>query len=97
MGEETLLTRERIFMNWAGLAGAFGPAMERPWHDVPCALISFGYPYYLYDAPRMPCVINAYMVAETAQAAVIEGLMGRADFVGTSPVDPFCGQEIAQH
>lgn len=96
MAEETLLTRERIFMNWAGLTGFFGAAMERPWHDVPCALISFGYPYYLYDAPRMPCVINAYMAAETAQSAVLECVMGRADFAGVSPVDPFCGQDIAR-
>ncbi|ADO41609.1 glycoside hydrolase family 3 protein [Ketogulonicigenium vulgare] len=91
MAEETLLSRERIFMNWAGLAGQFLRAMERPWHDVPTALISFGYPYYLYDAPRMPCVINAYATMDTMQQAVLDGLMGRAPFTGTSPVDPFCG------
>lgn len=97
MAEETLLTRERIFMNWAGLTGYFGAAMERPWHEVPCALISFGYPYYLYDTPRMPCVVNAYMSAETAQAAVIECLMGREEFSGVSPVDAFCGQPEARY
>ena len=97
LAEETLLTRERIFMNWAGLTGFFGAAMERPWHEVPCALISFGFPYYLYDAPRMPCVVNAYMSAEIAQKATLECLMGRAPFVGVSPVDPFCGQEIAKY
>ncbi|MBT9385132.1 glycoside hydrolase family 3 protein [Pseudooceanicola sp. CBS1P-1] len=91
MAEETLLSRERIFMNWQSLTGQFLRAMERPWHDVPCALISFGYPYYLYDAPRMPCVINAYATMDSMQAAVLEALMGRADFRGRSPVDPFCG------
>jgi len=96
MAEETLLTRERIFMNWAGITGFFLAAMERPWHEVPCALISFGYPYYLYDAPTIPCVINAYMAGETAQSAVLECVMGRAKFNGKSPVDAFCGQAIAR-
>ena len=97
LAEETLLTRGNIFLDWARLTGFFGAAMERPWHEVPCALISFGFPYYLYDAPRMPCVINAYMAADIAQKAVVECLMGRAPFEGQSPVDPFCGQEIARY
>ena len=96
LAEETLLTRGHIFLDWARLTGFFGAAMERPWHEVPCALISFGFPYYLYDAPRMPCVINAYMAADIAQRAVVECLVGRAPFEGRSPVDPFCGQEIAR-
>ncbi|MGB1157394.1 MAG: glycoside hydrolase family 3 protein [Alphaproteobacteria bacterium] len=94
--EETLLTRERIFFDWARTTGFFLSAMERPWHHVPCAMISFGYPYYLYDAPRMPCVINAYMATDGAQRAVVECLMGRSPFNQTSPVDPFCGQDIAR-
>jgi beta-N-acetylhexosaminidase len=56
MGEETLLTRGRIFLDWNRLTGGMHGAMQRHWHEVPTALISFGYPYYLYDAPRMPCV-----------------------------------------
>lgn len=51
-------------------------AMERPWHEKECALTSFGYPYYLYDVPRMPCVVNAYMVGKTMQKATLECLMG---------------------
>lgn len=97
MGEETLLTRERIFMNWAGLTGFFGSAMERPWHEKDCALISFGYPYYLYDAPRMPCVVNSYMVGDTMQKATLECLMGRKEWVGKSPIDPFCGLVDAKY
>lgn len=91
MGEETLLTRERIFMNWKGLTGFFGAAMERPWHEKDCALISFGYPYYLYDAPRMPCVVNAYMVGDSMQRATLDCLLGRNIWQGISPTDPFCG------
>ncbi|MDP3261530.1 MAG: glycoside hydrolase family 3 N-terminal domain-containing protein [Tabrizicola sp.] len=91
MGEETLLTRGRIFLDWNRLMGGLHGAMRRHWHQVPTALISFGYPYYLYDAPRMPCVVNAYATMDTMQRATLDCLMGRAPFLGTSPVDPFCG------
>lgn len=91
MAEETLLTRGRIFLDWNRLTGGMFGAMVRPWHDVPTALISFGYPYYLYDAPRLPCVVNAYATMDTMQRATVDCLMGRAEFKGTNPVDPFCG------
>ena len=91
MGEETLLTRGRIFLDWAALTGHFLPAMDRSWFEVPNALISFGYPYYLYDAPRMPCVVNAYATMDSMQRATLDCLLGRARFSGQSPVDPFCG------
>jgi beta-N-acetylhexosaminidase len=91
MGEETLLTRGRIFLDWNRLTGGMFGAMARHWHQVPSALISFGYPYYLYDAPRMPCVVNAYATMDSMQRAVLDCLLGRAPFLGKSPVDPFCG------
>ncbi len=91
MGEETLLTRGRIFLDWNRLTGGMFGAMQRHWHQVPTALISFGYPYYLYDAPRLPCVVNAYCTMDSMQRATLDCLMGRAPFLGTSPVDPFCG------
>jgi beta-N-acetylhexosaminidase len=91
MAEETLLTRGRIFLDWNRLTGGMFGAMQRHWHQVPTALISFGYPYYLYDAPRMPCVINAYATMDSMQRAVLDCLLGRAPFQGVSPVDHFCG------
>jgi beta-N-acetylhexosaminidase len=91
MGEETLLTRGRIFLDWNRLTGGMHGAMARHWHQVPTALISFGYPYYLYDAPRMPCVVNAYATMDTMQKATLDCLLGRAPFQGKNPVDPFCG------
>ena len=86
-----MLTRGRIFFDWLKLGGGLGPAMARHWHQVPTAMISFGYPYYLYDAPRMPTVINAFATMTTMQAAVVECLMGRTKFGTQSPVDAFCG------
>ncbi|NJS39508.1 MAG: glycoside hydrolase family 3 protein [Rhodobacteraceae bacterium] len=91
MAEETLLTRGRIFLDWNRLTGGMHGAMARHWHEVPTALISFGYPYYLYDAPRLPCVINAYATMDTMQRATLDCLLGRAPFQSQSPVDPFCG------
>lgn len=97
MAEETLLTRGRIFLDWNRLTGGMFGAMVRPWHEVPTALISFGYPYYLYDAPRLPCVVNAYATMDSMQRATVECLIGRAPFQGTNPVDPFCGQPDARY
>lgn len=96
-GEETLLTRSRIFLDWARIAGNFHAAMQRPWHDLPTAMISFGYPYYLYDAPRVPTYINAFATMETMQQAVVDCLLGRAPWNLTSPHDPFCGLEDARY
>lgn len=96
-GEETLLTRGRIFLDWARLMGNFHGAMERFWHDLPTVMISFGYPYLLYDAPRAPCVINACATMPSMQQAVVDCLMGRAAWNRNSPVDPFCGLEQARY
>jgi len=95
--EETLLTRSRIFLDWTKLTGSVFGAMSRLWHDVPTLMISFGYPYYLYDAPRVPAYVNAYGSSEAMQAAVLECLMGRAPFTGKSPVDPFVGSEQGKY
>jgi beta-N-acetylhexosaminidase len=93
LAEETLLTRQRIFLNWRELTGSVFGAMKRYWHDVPTLMVSLGYPYYLHDAPRVPTYVNAYGSNEDMQAAVVEALLGRAEFKGNSPVDPFCGSE----
>ncbi len=97
LAEETLLTRQRIFLNWKELTGTVFGAMKRYWHDLPVLMVSLGYPYYLHDAPRVPTYVNAYGSNEDMQAAVLEALMGRTPFAGESPVDPFCGSEQAKY
>lgn len=96
-GDETLLTRGRIFLDWLALTGNFGKAMQRHWHDIPTLMISFGYPYLLYDAPRVPTYINAYSTTETMQRAVVEALLGNVPWNRHSPVDAFCGLEDARY
>lgn len=97
LGEETLLTRSRIFLDWHKLTGSVYGAMRRYWHELPTLMISFGYPYYLYDAPRVPAYINAYGSSEALQAAVLEAIMGRQAFSGKSPVDPFVGSDQGKY
>ncbi len=96
-GEETLMTRGRIFLDWHAIGGGPVGAMQRVWNDIPTLMISFGYPYMLYDAPRMPTYINAYMTTETMQRAVVELLLGNGEWNRNSPVDPFAGDEQAQY
>ncbi|RYE08750.1 MAG: glycoside hydrolase family 3 protein [Hyphomicrobiales bacterium] len=96
-GEETLLTRGHIFLDWLRLNGDFITAMQRYWTDVPTLLISFGYPYYLYDAPRAPTYINTYATTDAMQRAVVEALLGNAKWNRNSPVDPFAGDEQAKY
>jgi beta-N-acetylhexosaminidase len=91
IAQESLLTKSHLYLDWAKLHGGTLAGMRRLWWDKPTMLISFGHPYYLYDAPRMPCVINAYTATPQVQSALIEKLMGRSAFTGKSPVDPFCG------
>ena len=95
--EETLLTRGRVFLDWAKVAGDFQRAMDRHWHAIPTAIISFGYPYYLYDAPRVATYINAYATMPSMQEAVLDCLLGRAPWAGKAPHDPFCGLGDARY
>ena len=96
-GDETLIARNRIFLDWLKLGGNIGKSMIRTWHDIPTLMVSFGYPYMLYDAPRMPTVINAYATMDTMQEAVAEALLGNIAWNTHSPVDPFCGLEDARY
>ncbi len=91
LAQESLLNKSHIYLDWAALLGPVERAMTRDWHEIPTLLVSFGQPYYLYDAPRMPCVVNAYTATEPVQRAVVRKLMGDEPFTGVSPVDAFCG------
>ena len=96
-GDETLLCRGRVFRDWTAVTGHFGQAMRRYWYDVPTVMVSFGYPYMLYDAPRIPAYINAFSTTGTAQSAVLELSLGRGEWRGRNPVDPFCGSPDADY
>ncbi|MEN9894616.1 MAG: hypothetical protein RIR97_468 [Pseudomonadota bacterium] len=96
-GDESLLTKSHIFIDWNKIGGGLDRAMTRYWHDIPTAIISFGHPYLLYDAPRVPTYVNAYNTLDLTQKAVVECMMGRAEWNTSSPVDAFCGLPDARY
>jgi beta-N-acetylhexosaminidase len=56
-----------------------------------CIFVSLANPYLLQDVPRVKTYINAYTATEATIRAVVEKLLGKSEFKGISPVDPFCG------
>lgn len=92
LAQESLLGQSNIFLDWKRLhGGELRTTMQRYWQQLPCLLVSLGQPYYRYDAPRMPCVINAYSAIAPVQRAVLACLLGEAPLPGISPVDASCG------
>ena len=68
-------------------------AADAPWFvaDIPALFISLANPYHLVDVPMVKTFINAYTPTEEVIDAVVEKIMGREEFTGVNPVDPFCG------
>lgn len=68
-------------------------AADAPWflNDVPAMFISIANPYHLVDAPMIKTFINAYTPSEEVVDQVVDKIMGRSEFKGVNPVDPFCG------
>lgn len=71
----------------------FGAGNNLPWfaQEVPTVFVSVGNPYHLFDVPMVPAYVNGYCHSPYVIEAVVEKLMGRSEFKGISPVDPFCG------
>ena len=74
---------------------AFGLGDDAPWltSEIPVMMISTAYPYHLFDAPMVETYINAYSGEGIFCEAVMEKIMGRSEFKGISPCDPFCGKD----
>jgi len=64
--------------------------MRRYWHDIPTAIISF-YPYYLYDAPRVPIYINAYCTIDECRLPSSICCWGAVHGIGAAPLIPIAG------
>lgn len=79
-----------VRLNWKG--GMMDTSC--PWFtaEVPTLAISFANPYHLLDLPQMKTFINAYTNNEYTVHAVMDKLLGKSEFKGISPVDPFCGR-----
>lgn len=68
-------------------------AFNAPYYikDIPTAFISVANPYHFVDVPMIRTIINAYSSNRASIRAAIEKMMGKSEFKGTSPVDPFNG------
>ena len=73
---------------WSDFLGEDAPKYAR---DIPTVFISASNPYHLLDVPMVSTYINAYSSNEYMPKALVEKLMGRSEFKGINPVDPFCG------
>lgn len=93
IGQEATPSASRIYLDFVRLHGGMRKAMTQFPREIPTALLSFGQPYYLFDAPQMASAVNAYSALEAVQLECVRRLTGEAPFSGISPVDPFCGKE----
>lgn len=89
---ETVSNKTVSRINWHTM---FGLGNNMPWMvaEVPTMFISVGNPYHLLDAPMVKTYINGYCNSEYVMEALIRKIMGREEFCGSSPIDPFCGKE----
>ncbi|WP_160673157.1 glycoside hydrolase family 3 N-terminal domain-containing protein [Clostridium sp. C8-1-8] len=77
----------------------FGLGNNLPWfvEEVPAIFISVGNPYHLLDAPMIKTFINCYSNNDFVLEKVVEKIVGKSEFKGVSPIDPFCGREDTRY
>lgn len=59
--------------------------------DIPTAFVSVDNPYHLQDVPRVKTFVNGYASSEHVVEALVDKLLGKSQFRGINPIDPFCG------
>ncbi len=77
-----------VRIEWAQPMGANCPVYIQ---SIPTMFISFANPFHLIDVPRIKTFINAYKFKPATVNAVVDKLLGRSEFVGQNPTDPFLG------
>lgn len=78
-------------INWHTL---FGAGNNIPWFakEVPTLFISVGNPYHLLDVPMVHTYVNGYCHSPYVIESVVDKILGKSEFKGKSPIDPFCGR-----
>lgn len=59
--------------------------------DVPTLFVSVDNPYHFIDVPHIRTQINCYQSTNETLQILVDKLMGKSEFKGISPIDPFCG------
>lgn len=93
VGQEATPSLGQIHLDFTKLHGGSRKAMIQFNREIPTLLVSFGQPFYLYDAPNMQTYVNAYSPLAVNQRELVARLVGDVPFTGNSPVDAFCGLE----
>jgi beta-N-acetylhexosaminidase len=93
---ESSLGLSHIYIDWKEEQQSLDGIMARFWNEMPTLMVSFGHPYYLRDAPRVPTYVNAYSTIEASQRAALSCIIGNQPFSGVSPVDAFAGAPDAE-
>lgn len=85
---KTASNQTTVRLNWLPPMG-----MDAPWFvkEVPTIFISIANPYHLQDVPMIETYINAYTANEFNPKVLVEKLVGKSEFKGKNPNDPFCG------
>ena len=89
---ETVSNATVVRINWKVM---FGLGNDIPWYagEMPLVVVSTANPYHLLDIPMAHAYINTYSNNKETLDALFDKVMGRSEFKGISPVDPFCGHE----
>ena len=85
----TQIASNTVRIEWAQPMGANVPQFAA---SIPTIFVSLENPYHLLDVPRLRTFINSYGSTPTILRALVDKLVGRSAFTGTSPADPFCGR-----
>ena len=77
----------------------WGNGNNVPWfvEEKPVMFISLANPYHLVDVPMIKTYINGYSNSEYVIKSVVKKITGHSEFIGKSPVDPFCGKEYLKY
>ena len=89
---ETASNKTTARLNWHTM---FGLGNNMPWmaNEMPVAFVSLGNPYHLLDAPMVHTYINGYCNSDYVIEAIFDKMLGKSEFKGKSPIDPFCGRK----
>lgn len=60
--------------------------------EIPTIFVSLENPYHLLDIPRVKTYINCYNSNDDMVEVVVDKLIGKSEFQGKSPINPFCGK-----
>ena len=85
---ETASNQTSVRINWNKKHALDSPRFV---NEIDYIFISFANPYHLIDVPRIRTFINSYTANKKVIEATIDKILGKSDFKGTSPVDPFVG------